>query len=79
MALGADCAVHVEVAEQDRLQPLAVAKILAKLVEKEDVNLVFLGKQVSCVVQEVADCGKSKIVDVGMSQGKLCVVLALNN
>ena len=53
MALGADRAVHVEVAEQDKLEPLAVAKILAKLVEKEDVNLVFLGKQVSlctCIV-----------------------------
>ena len=51
MALGADRAVHVEVAEQDKLEPLAVAKILAKLVEKEDVNLVLLGKQVSlCIV-----------------------------
>ena len=47
MALGADRAVHVEVADQEMLQPLAVAKILAKLVEKEEINLVFLGKQVS--------------------------------
>lgn len=29
----------------DELEPLAIAKVLAKIVEKENPNLVFLGKQ----------------------------------
>jgi len=43
MALGADRAIHVEV--NNDLQPLAVAKLLKKLVEKEQANLVICGKQ----------------------------------
>ena len=46
LAMGADRAVHVEVAEPESLQPLAVAKILAKLTEQEKADLVLLGKQV---------------------------------
>lgn len=42
--MGADRAVHV-LTEAD-LQPLAVAKLLAKLVEKENPELLLLGKQV---------------------------------
>ena len=39
--MGADRAVHVEVppAEYDRLHPLHVAQLLAKLVAKEHANL----------------------------------------
>ena len=46
--MGADRGIHVEVpaAEADRLGPLQVARVLAKLAEKEKVNLVLLGKQV---------------------------------
>jgi electron transfer flavoprotein beta subunit len=43
MAIGADRAILVESA--DELQPLAVAKILKALVEKEAPGLVILGKQ----------------------------------
>ena len=43
MAIGADRAVLVESA--DELQPLAVAKLLAALVAKEQPGLVILGKQ----------------------------------
>ncbi|GAQ93074.1 mitochondrial electron transfer flavoprotein subunit beta [Klebsormidium nitens] len=43
LAMGADRAVHVNT-EAD-LQPLAVAKLLAKLVEKENPDLLLLGKQ----------------------------------
>lgn len=47
--MGADRGIHVEVsaAEAERLGPLQVARVLAKLAEKEKVNLVILGKQVS--------------------------------
>ena len=43
MAIGADRAIHVECA--DELQPLAVAKLLKALVDKEQPGLVILGKQ----------------------------------
>lgn len=48
LAMGADRGIHVEVpaAEADRLGPLQVARVLAKLAEKEKVDLVLLGKQV---------------------------------
>jgi electron transfer flavoprotein beta subunit len=43
MAIGADRAIHVECA--DELQPLAVAKLLKALVDKEKPGLIILGKQ----------------------------------
>jgi electron transfer flavoprotein beta subunit len=43
MAIGADRAILVETAEE--LQPLAVAKLLKALVDKEQPALVILGKQ----------------------------------
>jgi electron transfer flavoprotein beta subunit len=43
MAIGADRAILVETAEE--LQPLAVAKLLKALIDKEQPRLVILGKQ----------------------------------
>lgn len=43
LALGADRGIHVET-ESD-LQPLAVAKLLKGIVEKEGIDLVLMGKQ----------------------------------
>ncbi|MFZ4760423.1 MAG: electron transfer flavoprotein subunit beta/FixA family protein [Burkholderiaceae bacterium] len=45
MAIGADRAILVEVGADVELQPLAVAKLLAALVAKEQPGLVILGKQ----------------------------------
>uniref|UniRef100_A0A8C9DVN1 Electron transfer flavoprotein subunit beta n=1 Tax=Prolemur simus TaxID=1328070 RepID=A0A8C9DVN1_PROSS len=47
LAMGADRGIHVEVPapEAERLGPLQVARVLAKLAEKEKVDLVLLGKQ----------------------------------
>lgn len=47
--MGADRAIHVEVAgaEYDTLQPLHVAKILAKLSKDEKADIVIVGKQVN--------------------------------
>ena len=45
MAIGADRAILVEVAADVELQPLAVAKLLKALVDKEQPGLVILGKQ----------------------------------
>jgi electron transfer flavoprotein beta subunit len=43
MAVGVDRSIHVETDED--LQPLAIAKVLKKIVEKESADLVLLGKQ----------------------------------
>ena len=43
MAMGADRAILVE--SDEELQPLAVAKLLKALVDKEQPQLIFLGKQ----------------------------------
>jgi electron transfer flavoprotein beta subunit len=43
LAIGADRAILVETAEE--LQPLAVAKLLRKVIEKETPQIVILGKQ----------------------------------
>lgn len=44
LAKGADTSTLVDTGKEE-LEPLAVAKILQKVVEKDDANLVFLGKQ----------------------------------
>merc|ERR1712060_893895 len=47
LAMGADRAVHIKTAMRtdQELQPLAVAKLLAKTVEKETPDMVLVGKQ----------------------------------
>lgn len=48
MAMGADRSIHVEVESKDEegdIEPLGVAKLLQKVVEKEGSNFVILGKQ----------------------------------
>ena len=43
LAVGADRGIHVKV--DNVIEPLAVSKILKKIVEKENPDLVFMGKQ----------------------------------
>ena len=43
LAVGADKGIHVKV--DGIVEPLAVSKILKKIVEKENPDLVFMGKQ----------------------------------
>ena len=43
LAVGADKGIHVKV--DGPIEPLAVSKILQKIVEKENPDLVFMGKQ----------------------------------
>jgi electron transfer flavoprotein beta subunit len=45
MAMGADRSIHVEVPEDKALEPLGVAKLLKAIAEKENSNLIILGKQ----------------------------------
>eukprot|EP00092_Neocalanus_flemingeri_P018048 GFUD01019533.1.p1 GENE.GFUD01019533.1~~GFUD01019533.1.p1 ORF type:complete len:257 (-),score=72.63 GFUD01019533.1:301-1071(-) len=46
LAMGADRGIHVEIplGQMDTFQPLHVSKVLAKLAEKEKVDIVMLGK-----------------------------------
>ncbi|KAJ3037425.1 hypothetical protein HK097_003520 [Rhizophlyctis rosea] len=45
LAMGADRAVHVEIKDGEEVQPLQVAKLIKAVAEKEQPNLVLLGKQ----------------------------------
>jgi electron transfer flavoprotein beta subunit len=45
LAMGANRAIHVVAAPGDIVQPLAAARALLKLVEKEQPDIVLLGKQ----------------------------------
>ena len=49
LAMGMDRAIHVVTDGKDTatLEPLAVAKIFAKIAEEEKPNIILLGKQVS--------------------------------
>lgn len=43
LAMGADRGIHVKT--DDRVEPLSVAKLLKKVIEKEEPQIVLLGKQ----------------------------------
>ncbi|XP_041373310.1 electron transfer flavoprotein subunit beta-like [Gigantopelta aegis] len=47
MAMGADRAIHVEIdaKEFEKVQPLHIAKILAKIAQEEKTDIVLVGKQ----------------------------------
>jgi electron transfer flavoprotein beta subunit len=45
MAMGADRSIFIETKDGEEVEPLAVGKIIQKLVEREKVNLVMCGKQ----------------------------------
>ena len=45
LAMGADRAIHVVHESESELQPLAIAKILKKIVDEESPSVVLMGKQ----------------------------------
>ena len=65
MAIGADRAILVESA--DELQPLAVAKLLKALVDKEQPGLVILGKQ--AIDDDCNQTGQMLAALAGLAQG----------
>lgn len=44
LAMGADRGIHVQV-DSDTVEPLGIAKLLQKIVQKEKPDLILLGKQ----------------------------------
>tara|TARA_A100001037_G_scaffold12505_2_gene11721 strand:+ start:145 stop:894 length:750 start_codon:yes stop_codon:yes gene_type:complete len=65
LAMGADRGIHVKTDEE--LQPLAVAKLLAKIVEKETPDVVILGKQ--AIDDDSNQTGQMLAGLLGWSQG----------
>jgi len=67
MAIGADRAILVETPADLELQPLAVAKILKALVDKEQPQLVILGKQ--AIDDDCNQTGQMLAALTGLPQG----------
>ncbi len=65
LAMGADRGIHVKTGED--LQPLAVAKLLAKIVEQESPDMVILGKQ--AIDDDSNQTGQMLAGLLGWSQG----------
>ena len=65
MAIGADRAILVE--STDELQPLAVAKLLKALVDKEQPGLIILGKQ--AIDDDCNQTGQMLAALAGLPQG----------
>tara|TARA_B100000315_G_C14588277_1_gene594334 strand:+ start:2748 stop:3497 length:750 start_codon:yes stop_codon:yes gene_type:complete len=65
LAMGADRGIHVET--DDEVEPLAVAKLLKALIEKENPDLVVLGKQ--AIDDDSNQTGQMLAALVGWSQG----------
>lgn len=65
LALGADRGIQVETSEE--LQPLAVAKLLNAVVEKESPDLIILGKQ--AIDGDNNQTGQMLAALAGLSQG----------
>ena len=66
MAIGADRAILVEVGADDDLQPLAVAKLLKAVVEREQPGLCILGKQ--AIDDDANQTGQMLAARTGMPQ-----------
>ena len=75
MAMGADRGILVETDEE--VQPLAVAKILKAIVEKESPDLVILGKQ--AIDDDSNQTGQMLSALLGWSQGTFLCELELGD
>jgi len=75
LAMGADRAIHIET--EAELQPLAVAKLLKAVVDKEQPGLVILGKQ--AIDDDSNQTGQMLAALLGWSQGTFASKLELEN
>ncbi|MEA3250420.1 MAG: electron transfer flavoprotein subunit beta/FixA family protein [Pseudomonadota bacterium] len=76
LALGADRAIHIETADSDgTIESLAVAKLLAKVVEAEQPGLVILGKQ--AIDTDNNQTGQMLAALTGMGQGTFASKVAV--
>ncbi|WP_133011326.1 electron transfer flavoprotein subunit beta/FixA family protein [Marinomonas flavescens] len=75
LALGADRAIQVKT--EAELQPLAIAKLLSKVVEREEVSLAILGKQ--SIDGDNNQTGQMLAALAGMSQGTFASSLEIKD
>ncbi len=75
LAMGADRGIHV--VTEAELQPLAVAKMLKAIVEREAPELVVLGKQ--AIDDDCSQTGQMLAALLGWSQGTFASSIAIEN
>ena len=75
LAMGADRAIHVE--HDGPLEPLAVAKMLAAIVERESAGLVIMGKQ--AIDDDANQTGQMLAALLGWPQGTFISKLELGD
>src|ERR1043166_9736706 len=73
LAIGADRAILVETSEE--LQPLAVSKLLKKVIDKEQPSVVILGKQ--AIDDDCNQTGQMLAALLGWSQGTFASKIAI--
>jgi len=65
LAMGADRGIHVKTSQE--IEPLAVAKILEKIVEKENPKIILMGKQ--AIDDDSNQTGQMLSAKLGWAQG----------
>ena len=75
LAMGADRGIHVKVPHD--IEPLSVAKILEKIVEKEQPKLILMGKQ--AIDDDSNQTGQMLSAKLGWSQGTFASKIDLEN
>ena len=75
LAVGADRGIHVKT--ENYIEPLGVAKILKKIVEKEKPDLVFMGKQ--AIDDDCNQTGQMLSAILGWPQGTFASKIQLKN
>ena len=75
LAVGADRGIHIKT--DDYVEPLSVAKILKKIVEKEKPELVFVGKQ--AIDDDCNQTGQMLSAMLGWSQGTFASKIELKD
>jgi len=77
LAMGADTGVHVETQEGVELEPLNIAKILHKIIDKETPSLVIMGKQ--AIDDDYNQTGQMLAGMLSWSQGTAISKIDINN
>jgi electron transfer flavoprotein beta subunit len=75
LAMGVDRGIHVQVIHE--VEPLAVAKILEKIVEKEKPTLILMGKQ--AIDDDCNQTGQMLSAILGWPQGTFASKIELDN
>jgi electron transfer flavoprotein beta subunit len=74
LAMGADRGIHIEASHD--VEPLAVAKLLAKVVAREEPGLVFVGKQ--AIDDDCNQTGQMLAALLGWAQGTFVSGIEIN-